>query len=315
MLMTRPLCIFVGHQKHLGVINMNSITTFLKLSLVLFAMMFASVNVNAQDLIVKNDGTTITAFNVDISGSTVYYQLENNEEAAILRIRIDDVLIIRKADGTRIDPSADSWHQQKNTMASNTNAGTRGLDIDNYHGYLLAGGNNVYVAAGSGAEYEKSAVSVLKKGLQAHGVWNVVERVEDAHFILQYVVYTSGADVALILLRTRDNYQRAVFPSKGSYREDSIKDGMLILFYSRTSESISDNVNLAKDFLDGNSCLLGLEKEVDGIWIEALSEEAMPAEYSVARSFYQKDDLPMQGLAKYYGPEDFFERWCHFYKR
>ena len=285
----------------------------------LFTMTLASVNIMAQDLIVKNDGTNITAFNVDISGSTIYYQLENNQAAAIQRIGIDEVLIIRMADGTKIDPSAALRGglsvQQKNEVASNTGGNTRQLDIDKYHGYLLARGNNVYVATGSGAEYEKSAVSILRKGLQAHGVWNVVDRVEDAHFILQYVVYTAGPDVALILLRTRDNYQRAAFPSRGSYREDSIKDGLLILFFSRTSESISDNANLARDFLDGGSCLYGLEGETEGIWIESLCEGVMPAEYSVARSFYQKGDLPMQGLTKYYDPEDFFERWCHFYRR
>lgn len=297
---------------------MKKILPFSKMSLVLFAMTFISANMLAQDLIVRNDGTNITAYNVDISGNMVYYQLEDNENTAIQRIRIDNVLIIRKADGTKIDPSADLREKsspRQNNASSVSEADVHRVDIDNYRGYLLSKGNNVYVAGGSGAEFEKSAVSVLKEGVQGHGVWNVVDRVEEAHFVLQYVVYTVGPDMALILLRTRDNYRRSNFPSKGSYNEDSIKDGMLVLFSSRTSESSSDNVNLVKDFLDGKSCLLGLERETDGAWIEALRKLTMPAEYSVAKSFYQKGDLPMQGLEKYYDPEDFFERWCHFYKR
>lgn len=58
--------------------------------------------VNAQDLIVKQNGETIKAYRTDIGNSAVYYRLEDNEESPLLTISKSDVLIIKMQDGTKI---------------------------------------------------------------------------------------------------------------------------------------------------------------------------------------------------------------------
>lgn len=67
---------------------------------VLFAVTISSVM--SQDLIVRQDGETIKAYRTDVGKSTVYYQLEDNDESPILSISKSEVLIIKMQDGTKI---------------------------------------------------------------------------------------------------------------------------------------------------------------------------------------------------------------------
>ena len=60
----------------------------------------------AQDIIVTNDGESLKVFNLDIGKKDIYYQLTNDEDAEVKRMPKSNVLIIRKADGTKIDPNA-----------------------------------------------------------------------------------------------------------------------------------------------------------------------------------------------------------------
>ena len=59
----------------------------------------------AQDIIVTNDGESLKVYNIDISETVIYYQLTQDANAEIKRIPRNNVLIIRKADGTKIDPN------------------------------------------------------------------------------------------------------------------------------------------------------------------------------------------------------------------
>ena len=54
----------------------------------------------AQDLIVAKQGDPIKAWNIEISEKYVFYTAEPNENAPIQRMAKDNVLLIRKADGT-----------------------------------------------------------------------------------------------------------------------------------------------------------------------------------------------------------------------
>jgi len=56
----------------------------------------------AQDLIVKQDGETIKAYRTDIGNTTVYYRLEDNENSPLLTIPKSDILIIKMQNGTKI---------------------------------------------------------------------------------------------------------------------------------------------------------------------------------------------------------------------
>ncbi len=73
------------------------------------AVLFALIGVNsvsAQDLLVTNKGESLTVYNLEIGSTAIFYQLSTDANADIKRIAKTDVLIIRKADGTKIDPNA-----------------------------------------------------------------------------------------------------------------------------------------------------------------------------------------------------------------
>ena len=81
-------------------------TRFLLIAL-LAQMCIASVNAQEpQDVIVKNDLETLKVYNVEVSSNFVFYQLAPETGAVIQKLPIADVMLIRKADGTKIDPSA-----------------------------------------------------------------------------------------------------------------------------------------------------------------------------------------------------------------
>lgn len=63
---------------------------------------FSSLVVEAQDLIVKQDGKTIKAYRTDVGNTVVYYRLEDNEASPLLTISKSDILIIKMQDGTKI---------------------------------------------------------------------------------------------------------------------------------------------------------------------------------------------------------------------
>ena len=63
---------------------------------------FSTFVVEAQDLIVKQDGETIKAYRTDVGNNAVYYRLENKDEAPVLTIPKSDILIIKMQNGTKI---------------------------------------------------------------------------------------------------------------------------------------------------------------------------------------------------------------------
>ena len=71
----------------------------------MFALLANVLSVSAQDMIVTNDGESMKVYNVEVSQNAVFYQLENSSEAEIKRMPKTEILIIRKQDGTKIDPN------------------------------------------------------------------------------------------------------------------------------------------------------------------------------------------------------------------
>lgn len=77
-----------------------------KTGMVLLFSMMSVTGAVAQDLLVTNSGESLTVYNLEIGPTAVFYQLSADANADIKRIAKTDVLIIRKADGTKIDPNA-----------------------------------------------------------------------------------------------------------------------------------------------------------------------------------------------------------------
>ena len=69
----------------------------------LTAMCMAGSYALAQDLIVTNDGKSMTVYNMEVSSESVFYQLEDKKDATVQKIAKSDILIVKKADGTKLD--------------------------------------------------------------------------------------------------------------------------------------------------------------------------------------------------------------------
>ena len=95
----------------------------------------------------------------------------------------------------------------------------------------MAVGNNVYVRGGD-HDYEQAAVQELMKQIMLDGYWNVVYDIQQAHFVLDYIVDLEGRDKAHLRITT----------PKGDINYAPHK-----LIY-RSNESTTTNRNIARDF-------------------------------------------------------------------
>lgn len=64
--------------------------------------MLAMAPAMAQDKLITKDGDVIEAFRIDIGGSSIYYRLEDSDNAELKSIKKDDVLMIKKNNGERV---------------------------------------------------------------------------------------------------------------------------------------------------------------------------------------------------------------------
>ena len=60
----------------------------------------------AQDMLVTNEGKSMTIYNLEISDQSIFFQLSNKTDAPLQKMLKKDVLIIKKADGTKLDLDA-----------------------------------------------------------------------------------------------------------------------------------------------------------------------------------------------------------------
>lgn len=74
--------------------------------LIVMLMSCISIDVLAQDILVKKDGTVLQVYNLDEGGSFYIYTLEPSTDANIVKINKDEVFTIKKSDGTTVVPVA-----------------------------------------------------------------------------------------------------------------------------------------------------------------------------------------------------------------
>lgn len=74
--------------------------------LALIAACMVCLYASSQDMIVTNEGTALKVYNLEVSSNSVFYQLEDKSDAPIQKMMKSDILIIKKADGTKLDFSA-----------------------------------------------------------------------------------------------------------------------------------------------------------------------------------------------------------------
>lgn len=107
---------------------------------------------------------------------------------------------------------------------------TTAINWNNYKGFLLDLGNNVYVTSGEPL-YEQAGAQEIMKQIIIDGYWNVVYNIEEAHFVIDYHVNLKGRDMAYITLKN----------PQGNITCDDIIGGK-----SGSSESYSENKEVAR---------------------------------------------------------------------
>lgn len=91
---------------------------------ILVAYLFGCVICNAvePDMIVTQDGESIKVYNLEITSKTVYYTLTEDSEADVKKLSVNSVLVIKKNDGSIINPNDTTNEVATTSQFENKNA-------------------------------------------------------------------------------------------------------------------------------------------------------------------------------------------------
>jgi len=181
----------------------------MKSRLLLFFLLLLSVQLTAQDVIVTRSAERIDAKIEEVSKTSIKYKRIDNLSGPTFVLETADIVTIVYADG-----SVQTFDQVVETKSEKKSMKQYPIvDLSDYHGFLLEEGNCVYVPMDGPHEYERYAQEYLRSSLASDGFWNVVDSINQAHFVLQYGVCLEGQDRGFFYLRTRDSYQSIQFPT------------------------------------------------------------------------------------------------------
>ena len=76
--------------------------------IIIISLLLLTLGAKAQDVIVTNSTQVIQAYRIEIGQTNIYYQLNEADTAAIHRIAKAEVMVIRYADGRKVDPNVPS---------------------------------------------------------------------------------------------------------------------------------------------------------------------------------------------------------------
>ena len=166
-----------------------------------------TIQSHAQDLIVPKHGNPIIAYNLEMSDKYYFYTTDASEDATINRIAKDSVLVVRRSDGSVLQSTS---METKKVLETSTEP----EEISNYpeikdediHGSIITKGNCVFIPTDSHLEAEQAGQVQLKKRVKEWGYWTVVDKPEQAHFILQYWLNAKGKDCSAVVIRPREYY-------------------------------------------------------------------------------------------------------------
>ena len=106
----------------------------------------------------------------------------------------------------------------------------------------------MYVAYNRNVHYEVAAVDAMKQAIKANGLWTVVDKPSQAHFVFQYNVCLVGRDIAYFLFRQRENYEQSNFLDIGGWTNPPY-GSYFICGAEYVSEEVADNVNAAQSII------------------------------------------------------------------
>lgn len=218
--------------------------TVLKIILVLFC--FSTFSMYAQDLIVPKQGNPITAYNVESSAKFYFYTTTPDADAPIFRIAKDSVLVVRYADGR--SETAPSEQTEVSAPSSPSQEDVKQYPIikeEDIHGCLIEKGNCVYIPTDGPYPFEKAGQEKVKEIVSEWGYWTVVDKPEQAHFILQYIFTSSGRDLSWLMIRPRKYYRAASTLVWSNWSGCWTAKSGIILANEYSSEDLNHNVSNA----------------------------------------------------------------------
>ena len=92
----------------------------MKKLILLMMLPFCALYTMAQDMLVTNEGKSMTIYNLEISDQSIFFQLSDKADAPLQKMLKKDVLIIKKADGTKLDLNASQQAVTNQTSLSTT---------------------------------------------------------------------------------------------------------------------------------------------------------------------------------------------------
>ena len=115
----------------------------MKRLLIFTAMTCAFSNMNAQDVLITQDGELLNVYGLEISDNAVFYKTEDKTDAPIQRIGKEKILMVKRKDGTKYkfdnnDKVVDSGSPAKAVIAAlpGATAETNRQRIEQYNSIL-----------------------------------------------------------------------------------------------------------------------------------------------------------------------------------
>lgn len=223
-----------------------------RIALTILAMVVFVATLCAQDVILPKQGAPITAYNVEAGAKFYFYTAEPSEDSPTLKIAKDSVLMVRKADGTVLAPSPELSAAAPAKAGIPVQSNFPEIKEEDIHGSLIAKGNCVYIPTNSGFDYERAGQERFKQIIKDWDYWVVVDKPEQAHFILQFTTQTEDVDYAWVLIRTRAAYRQEPDLSRngwnGKWRQ---KNPGITAVYTSSNEEESENRKAAATLASG----------------------------------------------------------------
>ncbi|MDO4159701.1 MAG: hypothetical protein Q4D41_04525, partial [Prevotellaceae bacterium] len=70
---------------------------------IIFALILLSMSLSAQDVLITKDGSVLNVYRTDVGGDAVFYTEADNDASPIKKISKDNLLMLKKKDGTQIN--------------------------------------------------------------------------------------------------------------------------------------------------------------------------------------------------------------------
>lgn len=138
------------------------------------------------------------ALTLDIAGVDIQINMSDIAEIEALR-----------EDNTQYEETQKIVEEQQQTVEKSRPK--PGDPLNDFKGFLLAKGNNVYVYSEDG-HLGAAGASELKRLLKADGFWNVVDYMNEAHFTINYFLYLKGRDkVSVSVSSWRSNSVMSIY--------------------------------------------------------------------------------------------------------